>query len=383
MKKKEGLFRSGVLSEKERKNLLIYNLIRRKGTISRTGIGKEAGFNIVTVSNYINAFLEKRFVIEKEYDVSSGGRRPTLLELSRRDHCALGVDVGSSDLRMALVDLAGGVIDKKSRSAKEKISVKDIVDMADEMLGAAKIDKDKVKGIGIGVSEHMDEWLGKCKEIGSALSMDAYVGGSAMSSAYAEKILNVQTEVENMMYIYSDIGYGVIIKGETFCAVGGDKDVKADIGSGPEEGVQDLYYLQPLGTEAGLVASAKKVIERGVGTSILELVGGDAGKISLNTVIEAATKKDKIAMELIDTASSNLGTRVAYLINLFSPELVVIGGGIEKAGDTLLSTVRTTVERLALEDSAKKVKVVLSILGQDAVAIGAACLVIREVFINT
>jgi len=85
-------------------------------------------------------------------------------------------------------------------------------------------------------------------------------------------------------------------------------------------------------------------------------------------------------MEIIENAGANLGIRIAYLVNLFNPEVVVIGGGIEQAGELLLGPVRKSVRSLAFEEPANTVKIVPSRLGDSAVALGAAALVLREIF---
>ncbi|GAG14262.1 unnamed protein product, partial [marine sediment metagenome] len=143
---------------------------------------------------------------------------------------------------------------------------------------------------------------------------------------------------------------------------------------------EGVSYLRPLGIDLGIVARAKKSVEEGVGTKIVELANGKIEEIILETVIKAAESGDKVAIDLIESAGINLGTRIAYLINLFNPEVVVIGGGIEKAGEVLLGPIRRTVRKLAFEEPATKVRIVPSVLGEDAVALGAASLVLREIF---
>ena len=132
----------------------------------------------------------------------------------------------------------------------------------------------------------------------------------------------------------------------------------------------------------GIFARAKKAIGEGIGTKIVELISGKVDELTLEKVIAAAESGDKLAIELIENAGVNLGTRIAYLINLFNPEVVVIGGGIEKAGELLLGPIRQTVRRFAFAEPADKVRIVPSALGADAVALGAASLVLREIFIQ-
>ena len=80
-KEKRMLSTDRILSDKQRKNLSILELIVKHGPISRTEISRQTGLNIVTISNYINEFIDGELVAEKGFDVSTGGRRPTLVEL--------------------------------------------------------------------------------------------------------------------------------------------------------------------------------------------------------------------------------------------------------------------------------------------------------------
>src|SRR3989338_11628099 len=78
------------LSEREQKNLAILELIRRKGPITRTEISQGTDLNIVTVSNYISTYIQRGLVVEKGMDVSTGGRRPTLVELQHQKALTIG-----------------------------------------------------------------------------------------------------------------------------------------------------------------------------------------------------------------------------------------------------------------------------------------------------
>src|SRR3990167_2918646 len=115
MKLKSGHFKYQVLSDKEKKNLMLLDIIIQKGPISRTDISKEADLNIVTVSNYVNNYIEKSLVIEKGFDISSGGRKPTLVELDASGGYAIGVDIGPFDELAIMTDLSAKIIWKEKR----------------------------------------------------------------------------------------------------------------------------------------------------------------------------------------------------------------------------------------------------------------------------
>ena len=404
--RKEGLFKYKSLSDRERKNLMIMDIIRRSGPISRTEISRMTEINIVTISNYVNNYIGKGFVIEKGLDISTGGRKPTLLELNARGGYVVGVDIGPRSIRGVLTDIGANVISKKQitrpQGDMEEV-VTSSLDIIQNVMDASKVEKDKIKGIGLGISGVIDEIAGTVRdtngkrgntsssyatlrlEAEKRFNIDAYVGNDATCAAYGEKRLTIEADVENMLYIYSDVGCGIIIKGEIYSGTGGSAgEIQVARGQGSKDDLplpsDELYYLRPLGVDLGMVQEAKNIIAKGIGTKILEFAQGKVDNIVLEDIIKAASGKDKVATDLIETAGIGLGTRVAYLINLFNPEVVVIGGGIEKAGELILNSIQKAVRKLAFEEPASRVRIIPSGLGEDVVSIGAACLVLREVF---
>jgi len=89
-----------------------------------------------------------------------------------------------------------------------------------------------------------------------------------------------------------------------------------------------------------------------------------------------------LAKELVEHCALQLGIRIASIVNLLNPEVVVLGGGIEKASSLVLETVWRAVKRYAYEEPASLVDILPAKLGDNAVALGAACWMIREVFIQ-
>ena len=81
-----------------------------------------------------------------------------------------------------------------------------------------------------------------------------------------------------------------------------------------------------------------------------------------------------------EQAGADLGKKIAFLVNLFNPEIVVIGGGIEDCGAPLLDAIKTAVKDWAVEEASSQVKIIPSAFGENAVALGVVGIVAREVF---
>ena len=405
-KKRDGLFKYQALNDRERKNLSILDIIRRSGPISRTEISRMTEINIVTISNYVTNYIQNGFVVEKGLDVSTGGRKPTLLELNARGGYVIGVDVGPANMVGIVADVGINKVAKVKRP-RPTGHMEDVINASVEIVGEliqkSGAEREKIRGIGFGISGVIDETSGTVRDTDSArgrtsssyvslknaidqkFGISSYMGNDATCADYGEKRLNVESDVENMLYIYSDIGCGIIIKGEIYSGTGGSAgEMQLAIGKVDKEKLtlpsDEMYYLRPLGIDLGIVEEARKIIKKGVGTKVLELAKGDVEQITLDMIIKSAGDQDRVCIDVIEMAGIGLGTRVAYLINLFNPEVVVIGGGVEKAGELILGPVRKAVRKLAFEEPASRVRIIPSSLGEDAVASGAIALVLREIF---
>ncbi|MFH1776507.1 MAG: ROK family protein [Candidatus Omnitrophota bacterium] len=406
---RQALFKDQVLSDRERKNLDILEVIRRYGPVTRTEISRITKYNIVTVSNYANNFIKKDLIIEKGLDVSSGGRKPTLVELNSKNCFVIGIDIGPQHLIAVLTDLSLNMI-IKIKKPRPKDSMEEVVtkaiELVYEVMEKFQVEAKKIKGLGIGLCGVIDAKAGTVRDTDSKRGKTAasyasikalierefgiptFIGNDATVAAFGEKRIGLDAEIENILYMYSDVGCGIIIKGEIYCGAGGSAgelqlnstgDTNKD--AAWSKGLEGLF--KPWGVDLGISDEARKRLSKGDQESkIRELVGNNLDKINGSVVIEAARQGDKLASEIIDEAGLNLGIRTAYLINLFNPEIVVIGGGMEQAGDLLLEPIRRMVRRMAFEEPASMVKIVPSRLGENAVALGAASLVIREIFIN-
>ena len=135
-------------------------------------------------------------------------------------------------------------------------------------------------------------------------------------------------------------------------------------------GNQGCWETMASGT--ALAREAKRRISEGAATKILEEAEGDIEKITAEAVHRAALTGDKLAAELIGETARYLGVGFASLINLFNPELIVIGGGLAKIGDMLLEPAYEEAGRRAFQPSFEAVRFTRAALGDNPGVVGAA-----------
>ena len=138
--------------------------------------------------------------------------------------------------------------------------------------------------------------------------------------------------------------------------------------------------LETLISGPAIIRRARERLEEGVVSLVSKMVNGDLTKITPELVAEAARKGDKLAFNIMEKTGEYLGIGIANTVNLFNPELVIIGAGISRAGDLFLDTVKRTVKARALHTASTSVDIKLSELGHTIAAQGAAILVLKNIF---
>jgi glucokinase len=119
-------------------------------------------------------------------------------------------------------------------------------------------------------------------------------------------------------------------------------------------------------------------INRGERSSISELVNGRLEDITAETVAMAARRGDRLAVDIVAKAANYLGIGLANLVNIFNPELIIIGGGLSKMGDMLLKPARKVLKERAFQLPAQTAHIVRARLGSNAGIIGAAAYVFDQ-----
>lgn len=397
------------LTEKERRNIEILEILRRNGPISRPDISKEMGINVVTISNYIDEFIRHNLVFEKELDVSEGGRRPLLLDLNPSAGYVIGVGLNLMNMVGLLIDLKGNIV-TKTQIARPKASVKEIseclLEIIREIFRRSKDYAAHIKGVGVGIAGLINKetgsihWPQKMDHYYTYASVDlplkdliekefnlpALIENDATAACFGEHWLSLNSALKNAIYMFSGVGCGIIINGEIY---------RGSQGYAGEVSVynfkeQDLFncelgngcFLKRWEIDLGIIDDVKSRLARDKekAARFFKATSSNIGNVDLKSVFIAARAKDTIACEALDLAAKRLGIKTAHLVNLLNPEIVIIGGGFEEAGEEFLNRVNQTVRDWAFREATEDLKIAYSQLRENAVALGAASLVMQKIF---
>jgi glucokinase len=340
----------------------------------------------------------------------------------------IGVDLGGTQVRAALVQ-DGRLLSRVGYLTQDEdgfeavlMRIKEAIRQAAQQAG---VPLGQVIGIGIGAPGPLDSRTGILfappnlkgwrnvplrQLLFDEFGLPVYLGNDANLAGLGEHIYGAGRGVPDMIYVTvsTGIGGGVIIGGRVLEGVSGTAGevghMTIDI-RGPRCNCGNIGCLEVLASGTAIARRAAEAIAEGRGDAMLavarELAARKspmvdlAGRSRLSpeaqiaplpaevevdaaAVVEAARRGDAVAAEITRTAAENVGVGMVNLIHLFNPALIVIGGGVSKAGPLLFEPVERVVRERAMEVPRKAVRIVRAELGENVGLLGAAANVLQH-----
>ena len=314
-----------------------------------------------------------------------------------KEKMLVGVDLGGTKIDAILSDSCGNIKKREFKETRAGEGPNAVIKRIVDAIKAVSSDC-KIAAVGIGAAGIIDVETGlitfspnlpgwhniKLKDILERdLSMKTFVDNDATVAAMAEHIFGIAVGCDHVVYVTlgTGIGGGIITNGQIYRGISGSAGeighMTIDI-NGPLCGCGNRGCFETLASGTALEREARAKIAEGAKTSIPKYAKENGSRISAKSIYLAAQDGDRLAKELIEQLGFYLGVGLANLINIFNPQLVVIGGGVSRMGEMLLEPARKTIRERAFELSAKAARVEVSSLGYDAGPLGAVALALSE-----
>lgn len=285
----------------------------------------------------------------------------------------LGIDLSDLMTRLAVVDADGQVTSRAEAAAGDANAVRDATRRV--LAGA----RGPVAAIGVALPSAFDELP---REIGAALreatsrDMEIVPVAAGTAAAIAEQWGGAARGCKQViaLSIAEHVIGGVLINGQPWSGTHGWAASASWLAMNPVER-EDYRRLGGLEAEiasAGIVRRFVWRIKSGDESSVADKVKGDFSRITVDDILEASRTGDGVSISIVRDTAKYVGMAAANMATLFDPEVIVLGGVIAHAGDVLLDSIKTECLRRLHPKHAGAMRIVLSTLGNDAVAIGAA-----------
>jgi predicted NBD/HSP70 family sugar kinase len=374
---------------------LLLRLIWREKLISRAELARRTGLSRSSISAIVTDLLATGLIHETGTGYSSGGRRPIMLGFDDDALAIVGVDMGATHIAVAVTDLRAQVKAWRSESCDVREDPERALtlmcELIDSAMAEAKIEKEQLIGMGVAVpspvrpdeptnlsSVFVPQWSGISPVERLELRYGVPVGmdNDANLGALAEQWWGAGSDGQDLAYVKvaTGVGAGLIIHGDIYRGTAG---IAGEIGHIPVDpsagrcvcGLEGCLNLR-MGTEALLKRVHSLRADYPNSTLPRRALG-------VSRIVEEAFEGDRLARVVVEEAGHHLAIGIAALLNLFNPATIVFGGSLTRAGELLLGPLRETLGQRTPSASVKQSQLVISSLGIEATARGAATLVLR------
>ena len=367
---------------------IVLNYVRARAPISRAEIARETSLQRSTVSAIVDDLQIEGLIEETGTGDSTGGRKPTLLRLRTGTPVAIGVDVTPSTTTVVLADLAGNILQSEQFPTSSDIRYMDAQILA-KVKGFAAMHPEAALEVGMSIPGIADPATGDVlyipyfqwshwnigEKIKNETGLDVVIENDANAIALAELWFGSdeirRTRNFITVFVAEGIGTGIIIDGQVY---------RGENGAAGEFGHMFVAEDAPVPCSCGrrdcweAHASEKALLFRYKTSN-----GQTPSSVTIDNLIGLASNGEERAVRTLKENAKYLGIGISNLLIGFSPQAIVVSGGITKAWDLISDEIQEAGKR-SIRQEVKMANIVPSSLGDKPSILGSISLVLARKF---
>lgn len=382
---------------------LVLDGIRLGGHRSRTDLARGLGLSRAVVAQRLAELVELGLIDESGSGPSRGGRPPQSPRFRSEAGHILTADLGATSLDVGVADLAAQLIAHRTEPADIGAGPEAILGRVEELFGELEAElgpeHESLWGIGIGLPGPVEFSTGRPvappimpgwdrypvrERLQARFGAPVWVDNDVNVMAIGEWRAGVAQRHRNVVWlkIGTGIGAGLISDGVPHR---GAQGAAGDVGhiQIADEGVicrcGNVGCLEALAGGGAIARDAESAGRSGRSRWLADLLARE-GRVTAEDVAIGASHGDLASIELLQRSGRLVGHVLATIVNVLNPSLIVIGGGVSRAGDQFLATIRENIYRRSLPLATRDLQIVPSGLGELAGVVGVAAMVTDELF---
>ncbi|MFR9650261.1 MAG: ROK family protein [Rikenellaceae bacterium] len=380
-----------------KRNIIAYMAMHGEPTLSE--LTKELHISVPTITKLVQELVDDNIVVDLGKVETPGGRRPNIFGLASSAIYFIGVNVGRDNMTYVVTDLQNNIIQEEIDSSFELTDRDKCLDKICsnivKFVDTCSVEREKILGMGVCITGRVNPETGRSYKyftsndksireiIEEQTNIRVLLENDTRSRCYAEYTCGRSKDEKSVIYLHMGLGVaiGVVIDGKLYYGKSGFAGEFGHIPFFNNEVICACGKKGCLETEVSGIAIEEKMtklIESGVNTILRERYDLHES-IRINDIIQAAKNDDNLSIELIEEAGEKTGKAVAFLINIFNPESVIVGGRVSSAGDYLMLPLKSATNKYSLNLVYKDTKFRLSTLPANAEAWGVAMLIRNKV----
>ncbi|MBW3594844.1 MAG: ROK family protein [Actinobacteria bacterium] len=309
---------------------------------------------------------------------------------------AIGVDVGGTTVKGGIVAMSGEVLDRLEHPTEAQAATKTTIEVTEAAIARAQEMGYVPVAVGIGAAGFVDVLSGSvtfspnlvyddpdlADAVAARVNLPVMVDNDANAAAWGERAVGAAKGANNMalLVLGTGLGSGFVSNGRL---VRGFTGAAAEFGhtvvdpAGPRCNCGLRGCIEQYVSGQAIARMAREAAQHNADTSMISFAGS-ADAITGYDVARAAREMDEVARDVLRTAGRMLGLAMSNVVNIFDPEVIVLGGRVVEAGEPFLGPARDELARLLSEQKRRPARLQLSALGRNAGIVGAAALAIDE-----
>jgi predicted NBD/HSP70 family sugar kinase len=380
-----------------KQSIIAYMAVNGQCTLAE--LTKALHISVPTMTKLVGELVAEAIVVDNGKVETAGGRRPNIFGLANTAIYFAGIDIGRDYLCCVVTDLKNNVITSEYHTpftlSDDGRCLAEICAHINTFLDPCGIERSKILGLGACIVGRVNPQTGhsymyftggntSLKEaLEEATGLNVLIENDTRARCYAEYYSGEGQTEKNVLYLHlgRGVAIGIISDGKLYY---GKSGFAGEFGHTPffnNEIICSCGKKGCLETEVSGIAIENKMVSKlsaGVNTILRnKWAAGEA--IHIDDIIGAAKNDDNLSIELIEEAGEKIGKSIAFLINIFNPEAVIIGGNMSHAGDYLMLPLKSATNKYSMNLVYKDTSFRLSQMGADAGALGAAMLIRNKV----
>ncbi len=361
-------------------------------------LARELELSVPTITKFITELKDQGLIIEFGKIHTPGGRHPIMYGLNPTSAYFVGVDISRHHIHMALMDFTGNVVDQLINVPytydNTPMSLNLLCDHIQQFIDKVEKEyREKIVNVNLNISGRVNPESGYsyssfyfneiplAETLTNRLNYNVGIDNDTRAMAYGEYMKGVVEGEKDVIFVNISwgLGIGIIIDGKPYY---GKSGFSGEFGHFPIFDNEILCHCGKKGcleTEASGMAIHRNVLERianGESTILTEQVK-NLEELTLSDIIKATNMEDPLCIEIVEEVGYTLGKYIAGLINIFNPELVVIGGRVAETGGFIMLPIRSSIRKYSLNLVNKDSRIVPSKLMHKAGIVGA-CMIARS-----
>ncbi|MEL5894413.1 ROK family transcriptional regulator [Bacteroides sp. GD17] len=371
----------------------IYN-----GSSTITDLSKELDLSIPTVTKFISEMYEDGYINDYGKLETSGGRHPNLYGLNPESGYFIGVDIKKFAINIGIINFKGDMMELKMnipyKFENTPEAMEELCRLISSFIKKTKLDTEKILNISINISGRVNPESGYsfsqfnfseqplAEVLTEKIGYPVCIDNDTRAMTYGEYLQGCVKGEKNVIFVNVSwgLGIGIIIDGKVYTGKSGFSGEFGHVNVFDNEILCHCGKKGCLETEASGSALHRILLERiknGESSILSNRINIKEAPLTLDEIIAAVNKEDLLCIEIVEEIGQKLGKQIAGLINIFNPEMVIIGGTLSLTEDYIIQPIKTAVRKYSL-NLVNKDSVIMTSKLKDKAGIVGACMLARS-----